>query len=83
MSNNDNILSRLANSLVEDIEYKIEEEDFKTAFKAEEDDGSRFKMVYILDKVNNISNNSIYFRKATKADRKVTFSNKIQSVIAV
>lgn len=83
MSNNDNILSRLASSLVEDIEYKIEEGDFKTAFKAEEDDGSRFKMVYILDKANTMSTNSIYFRKATKTDRKVAFSDKIQSVIAV
>ena len=83
MSNNDNILTRLASSLIEDIEYKIEEGDFKSAYTAEEDDGSRFKMVYILDKEDKKICRSIYFREYSKGDKKVIFSPKIQRVEVV
>lgn len=66
MSNNDNILTRLANSLIEDIEYKIEEGTFQSSLKAEDDDGSRFKMVYILDKNEKNQYRSIFFNKKHK-----------------
>lgn len=50
MSNNDSLLTKIATSLIEDIECKIKDGDFTSSLQAEEDDGSRFKMVYILDK---------------------------------
>lgn len=50
MSNNDSILTQVANSLVENIEYKIEEGAFNAGIGVpEKDDGSRFKLVDMIE----------------------------------
>lgn len=80
MSNNDSILTRLATSLIEDIEYKIQEGDFQTSLTAEEDDGSRFKMVYILDKENKRGFSSLFEKEITKAKRKIKMAEPIEVI---
>lgn len=80
MSNNDSILTRLANSLVEDIEYKIEEGAFSSGLEAEEDDGTRFKMVYILDKTKN-TKYSYFIHSSQKKNSKVIPFDKIRNVL--
>jgi hypothetical protein len=46
MSNNDSILTQIAESLVQNIEHKIEMGSFSSGIgKAEDDDGSRFKLI--------------------------------------
>lgn len=80
MSNNDSILTRLANSLVNDIEYKIKEGDFQTSLTAEDDDGSRFKMVYILNNTKTKHFNSLFDKKLTEYKKKIKFDNQIISL---
>ena len=54
MSNNDSILTQIADSLVKNIQYKIEEGSFSTGLGTpEDDDGSRFQLVYMLNDVEN------------------------------
>ena len=49
MSNNDDLLTQIANSLVQDIQYKIEEGSFSAGNnRPEDDDGSRFKLVEMI-----------------------------------
>ena len=76
MSNNDNILTRLANSLIDDIECKIEEGTFSSGLEAEKDDGSRFKMVYILNKSDKA------FRKSFFSSNKKPKTYKLEKLVA-
>lgn len=53
LSNNDSILTQVANSLVNNIQYRIEEGSFDfTGAAPEEEDGSRFKLIHILEERN-------------------------------
>lgn len=49
MSNNDSILTQIADSLIKDIKHKVTTEDFAAGIcRPEEDDGSRFKLVEMI-----------------------------------
>lgn len=49
MSNNDSILTQIADSLIKDIKHKVNTEDFAAGIcRPEDDDGSRFKLVEMI-----------------------------------
>ena len=49
MSNNDSILTQIADSLIKDIKHKVNTEDFADGIcRPEDDDGSRFKLVEMI-----------------------------------
>lgn len=51
MSNNDSILTQIADSLIKDIKHKVNTEDFAAGIcRPEDDDGSRFKLVEMIKK---------------------------------
>lgn len=65
MSNNDDILTQVADSLVKNIEHKVEEGAFATGVgRPEDDDGSRFKLVHMIDE------------RAVSSDKPLFISNK-------
>ena len=50
MSNNDDLLTQIADSLVKNIEHKVKTGDFKSGVgRPEDDDGSRFKLVEMIN----------------------------------
>lgn len=61
MSNNDSILTQVANSLVNNIQYRINDGSFDfTGVEPEEDDGSRFKLIHILEERNKKKTYSLF-----------------------
>lgn len=73
MSNNDDLLNQIADSLVKNIEHKVKTGDFKSGVgRPEEDDGSRFKLV---DMINDYVTRDPYnlfkdFKRAKPLDLK-------------
>ena len=79
MSNGDNLLNQIAESLISDIQHKVDSGQFSTGIKAEEDDGSRFKMVYMLD--DKIKKDDYSLFKSKGKTKKINY-NQIKTLLA-
>lgn len=67
MSNNDSILTQIADSLVKNIEHKIDIGAFSSGIGTpEEDDGTRFELVNILEEKKKNKINFSFFNKTNK-----------------
>lgn len=78
MSNNDSILTQIADSLVKDIQYRVESGAFSTGLGTpEDDDGSRFELVNMLndDKKKQLIHGLF---EVSKRSRKSNYDNCLQ-----
>jgi len=83
MSNNDDILTQIADSLVKNIEHKIEEGAFSSGLgRPEDDDGSRFQLVHILSEKTKEKQYYSLFNETKKAAKKFDF-NEPRELICV